>query len=219
MSDALPPLSHNYPDLPSLSHEEITYVEAAREALVTIKRTFEFWVVIARGLRALKDKAERLGGRFTFDRLREREGLGGRDKQGRDILNKTRVSRLLAILEPLSEVEKWRAEKLTDKQRFEWASPEAVWRHCPVFANPKAEDANKAEAEVKMSPVALLKQEIAQLKARQADGSLFDLKADEVKDIAQVIVANISEHKANALASAIAAAVKDRRRKRQTPAG
>ena len=43
-----PPASHNYPDLPSLSHEEITYVEAAREALVTIKRTFEFWIVIAR---------------------------------------------------------------------------------------------------------------------------------------------------------------------------
>lgn len=45
----LPPPSHNEPrDLPSLSHEEITYVDAAREALVTIKRTFEFWIVIAR---------------------------------------------------------------------------------------------------------------------------------------------------------------------------
>ena len=38
------------PDLPSLSHEEYTYVEGAREALATMKRTFEFWMVIARGL-------------------------------------------------------------------------------------------------------------------------------------------------------------------------
>src|SRR5262249_58261894 len=62
----LPPSDHNIPGLPSLSHEEITYVEAAREALVTIKRTFEFWIVIARGLQTLKDKAERIGGRFPL---------------------------------------------------------------------------------------------------------------------------------------------------------
>jgi hypothetical protein len=118
----------NYPGLPALSHEEATYVEAAREALVTIKRTFEFWMVIARGLKALKDKAQRIGGKATFDRLREREGLGGRNKAGLEILNKTRVSRLLAILDRSAEVEAWRAE-LTDKERFTWASPEAVWRH------------------------------------------------------------------------------------------
>jgi hypothetical protein len=118
----------NYPGLPALSHEEATYVEAAREALVTIKRTFEFWMVIARGLKALKDKAQRIGGKATFDRLREREGLGGRNKAGLEILNKTRVSRLLSILDRIAEVEAWRAQ-LTDKERFTWASPEAVWRH------------------------------------------------------------------------------------------
>ena len=131
-----PPAHHNGPDLPSLSREEHNYVEAAREVLALRKRTFEFWMVVARGLRSLKDKADRIGGKFTFDRLREREGLGGKRRDGTDILGKARVSRLLAILEHLPEVETWRAD-ITDKQRFDWASPEAVYRHCPVFAKKK----------------------------------------------------------------------------------
>ena len=44
----------------------------------------------------MKDKAERIGGRFTFDRLREREGLGGRDKQGKEILNKSGLNVIAA---------------------------------------------------------------------------------------------------------------------------
>jgi hypothetical protein len=146
MQPELPPAGHNTPDLPSLSLDEITAVEEAREALATLKRSFEFWIVVARGLRKLKDKADRIGGRFTFDRLREREGLGGKRKDGADILNKTRVSRLLAILDKLDAVEKWRAD-LTAKQRFEWASPEAIHRHCPVFAKPN-ENGDLDEAEL-----------------------------------------------------------------------
>jgi hypothetical protein len=82
--------------------------------------------VTAQGLKALRDKADHLGGKFTFDRLREREGLGP------ETINKTRVSRLLSILEKRSDVERWRAN-LSDKQRFDWASPEAVWNHCQLF--------------------------------------------------------------------------------------
>src|SRR6516225_409258 len=117
-----PPLSHNTPDIPSLDQLELATVENAREALGSLKKTFDFWVAIARGLKVLKDKAERLNlGRKTFDILREREGLG------KDQINKTRVSRLLAILDDLPAIEEWRSSnKLTDKQRFEWSSPEAI---------------------------------------------------------------------------------------------
>ena len=66
-------------------------------------------MVIACGLKALHDKADRIGGKFTFNRLREREGLGGTGRDGTEIINKTRVSRLLAILDNESEVVKWRA--------------------------------------------------------------------------------------------------------------
>jgi hypothetical protein len=205
----LPPSDHNIPGLPSLSHEEITYVEAAREALVTIKRTFEFWIVIARGLQTLKDKAERIGGRFTFDKLREREGLGGRDKQGKEVLNKTRVSRLLAILDNLSEVERWRGQ-LTGKQRFDWASPEAVFRHCPVFTKP--ESGNR-----KPSPYAQMKQ--ANISLQEGNARLKKIKGDErwtptekAEDVATAIIGMFSPSKAKDIAGRILSKLKERMR-------
>jgi L-lactate utilization protein LutC len=54
---------------------------------------------------------------------------------------------------------------------------------------------------------------------RKDDGSLFDLKNDSVKEIAEAIAANISEAKAAALAKAIPEAIKELKRKRQKPAG
>jgi hypothetical protein len=55
-------------------------------------------------------------------------------------------------------------------------------------------------------------------KLKSAGGSLFDLKADGVKEIAEVIAATVPESKASALASAITAALKERKRSRQAPA-
>lgn len=196
-----PPDGHNYPDLPSLSHEEITCVEAAREALVTIKRTFEFWMVIARGLRTLKDKAERIGGRFTFDRLREREGLGGRNKSGHEVLNKTRVSRLLSILERLPEVESWRASnKLTDKQRFEWASPEAIFRHCPVFAKPKPDpddDHRPSPMEQLRRANYDLQERVHELEQRE-DGDTFNAKTSSPTQIALALYGQLAPYRGKA---------------------
>lgn len=187
----------NYPDLPSLSHEEITYVEPAREALATIKRTFEFWMVIARGLKALRDKADRIGGRFTFDRLREREGLGGRNKRHKQILDKTRVSRLLGILDHIKEVEVWRAG-LTDKERFEWASPEAVCRHCPVFAG------HPDDGEKPPSPYAQLKatnielQEQLNTALKREDGDTFNPKTSSPREIAVALYGQLKPYRGKA---------------------
>ena len=41
--------------------------------------------------------------------------------------------------------------------------------------------------------------------ARKEDGSLFDLRHDTADNIAEVVVANISENKARSIASAIVA--------------
>jgi len=206
----LPPTSHNTPELPSLSFEENTYVEAARGALLSLKKTFELWVAIARGLRALKDKAERIGGRFTFDRLREREGLGGKNSHGGNILNKTRVSRLFAILDHLAEVESWRAN-LTPKQCFDWASPEAVCRHCPAFARPKPEGPKPmTRAEQDRQALAAALQENYELKQRE-DGDRFKL-TDTADDIANVLVDMVSPSKAESIARAVLANLKARKR-------
>ena len=105
-----------------------------------MKRTFEFWMVIARGLQALKDKADRMGGRFTFDRLREREGLGGKRRDGTDLLNKTRVSRLLAILDNIAAVEGWRAT-LTEKDYAGEGVLDARWQ--PGYGRMSVLDAGK----------------------------------------------------------------------------
>jgi hypothetical protein len=66
----------------------------------------------------------------------------------------------------------------------------------------------------------IAKTKITTLEAKlKGGGSLFDLKADTVEDIAAVIVANIHESKAVALAKAIPEAIKELKRKRQKPAG
>ena len=74
------------------------------------------------------------------------------------------------------------------------------------------------ERERKPSLAEQLKTAEAKL-ARKDDGSLFDLKNDSVREIAEAIVANISEGKAESLAKAIHEAIKELKRKRQKPAG
>ena|SRR5262249_23124081 len=74
------------------------------------------------------------------------------------------------------------------------------------------------ERERKPSLAEQLKTAKAKL-ARKNDGSLFDLKNDSVREIAEAIVANISEGKAESLAKAIHEAIKELKRKRQKPAG
>ncbi len=59
-----------------------------------------------------------------FRRLREREGYGK--------LKSARVSRLLAQHERRTEIDAWRAG-LTEKQRDDWASPEAIFSALPAF--------------------------------------------------------------------------------------
>jgi hypothetical protein len=124
-----PASSHHNED--ALSIDEHASVEAARSAFMALKRTFEHWITVGRGLQTLWLKAERIGDRQAFRRLREQAGLG--ESQ----LQKATVTRLLQIIEKLPEVELWRREQLTQKQQFEWSSPSAVFKHCPVFAKPK----------------------------------------------------------------------------------
>src|SRR5262249_7745630 len=133
-----------------------------------------------------KEKADRLGGRFTFDHLREREGLGGKRRDGTDILNKTRVSRLLAILDKLPEVEAWR-NKLKPKQQLVWASPEAVHRHCPVFGarEPRGPSPYKQMQATNVE----LQQQLHDANERlKADGNQFDLEKTGAETIGKIIV-------------------------------
>ena len=118
-------------------------VSSALDAVKEMRKTtFGNWVTIGRALKALHIKAEQLKRKKAYNILREREGLGV------DIIKKSRSSRLLKIIGNLPEVEKWRAT-LTDAERFEWASPEAVNRHCPLFAKDAAPRARNVNSIIK----------------------------------------------------------------------
>jgi hypothetical protein len=173
-----PPVDHNIPGLPVLSHEEIICVEQARAALARMKQTFAGWVAVAHALKALETRAARMGGR-TFERLCEREGLGS------DVLNRGRVWKLRQILERLPAVEAWRA-KLTDRERFRWSSPESTLRYCPLFVKPK--------------PV----------RAAASNVSPRIEVTDSADDIASTLLDMFLPRKAEAIARAVLAQLKER---------
>jgi hypothetical protein len=167
--------SHHNED--ALSLDEHASVEAARGAYAMLKKTFESWITVGRGLQTLWLKAERIGGRQTFGRLREKENLGERQ------LQKATVTRLLQIIERLPEVEHWR-QTLTQKQQFEWSSPSAIFKHCPVFAKPKdgaikpKKKTTAKETTGKLAEYAARIEELEQERdgAREGCGNLRDLQ-------------------------------------------
>lgn len=200
-----------------LTHNERTVLDAAHTGLIALKKAFEHWTMIGRGLQVLRAKADRMGGRQTFDRLREQAGLGQQH------LDKTVVSKLLRMMDELAVVQAWRVT-LTEKERFEWASPSAVLKHCPVFSKPKAED---GDAEPAPSPMAKLKNAKADLEHENAhlkeqlaatslrDGSLYDLHKSSAKDIFAVWRGKgVSRNKMKEFAALIRAYLKE-----QAPAG
>jgi hypothetical protein len=194
------------------SQDERRILEDARDALISLKRTFEQWRTMGRGLQLLREKADCIGRRNTFDDLREQAGLG--EKQG---LKRSVASKLLRVMSELDAVEKWRAT-LTAQQKLEWSSPSAILKHCPCFNRLTA-----AAGEPKTSPYAKLQQahvavleENDRLKRRSEEGSLFDLKNDTVEIIADTIVGNVSPGRAEKIARAILKAIKTRSQK---PAG
>ena len=200
--------------------DERRILDAARLASVTLRRTFDNWVTMGRGLQLLRKKAGQIGTRNAFNDLRDQHGFGER------FYNKTLVSKLLRVMDELEAVEKWRAT-LTEKQRFEWASPDAIIRHCPVFNPPPAADAKrKTSAYAKLEqtnddlrPRTGCSQGIAELEAAQPDqGSLFglDLKNDKPDNIAEAIIGNVDLGRAEKIARAILKAI---RAKSQKPAG
>jgi hypothetical protein len=195
--------------------DERRILDAAHLASDTLRRTFDNWVTMGRGLQLLRKKADLPGTRIAFNDLQH--GLGDR------FFNKTLVSKLLRVMDELEAVEKWRAT-LTEKQRFEWASPDAIIRHCPVFNPPPAAGAKRkpsayAKLEQANEDIAreldAAKAHIAELEAAQPDqGSLLDLdlKNDKPDNIAEAIIGNVDLRRAEEIAKAILLAISIKRR-------
>lgn len=119
-----------HPEQDVLSADEHKIVEAGREALRSLgRRTFDHWMVIGRGIKVLRAKADRLGGTKTFRRLLAQHGY--------DSLDNSVISKLLKIMDHRRDLEAWRAT-LSERQQGEWSAPSTLFLHCPIFAKRKA---------------------------------------------------------------------------------
>src|SRR5262245_10490778 len=111
------------PESRDLSMEEAGIFEAARNAVGLLTNTDETWTQHGKAVVAARARADRIGGGKTFRRILDQQGLGM-------VVPPATATRLEAIMANLPAVEEWRAEKLTENQRFRWSSPSAVFKHC-----------------------------------------------------------------------------------------
>jgi hypothetical protein len=177
----------NAPESQGLTLADAEIFENARQAIMTLKKTFEMWMVIGKAVQRARKIADDRGGRQTFQRLLEQQGLA------KIVSQKSTWTRLLQIMDNLAEVVAWH-ETLTDKQKIEWAAPTTVFKHCPVFNKPAKTDEERAAnpspmAKVKEANVAL-NEENAKLKrdlARRQDGDRFKA-SDTARNIAVVLM-------------------------------
>src|SRR5262245_43996511 len=67
---------HTAPELAELDDERQATDEDGAEVIAAIKKTFDHWTMIGRGVAILRREADRLGGRNTFHSLLEKNGYG-----------------------------------------------------------------------------------------------------------------------------------------------
>jgi hypothetical protein len=169
---------------------------------------------------AYTNRPEGKGYITNYNALLNDDGLDTRDKKLMSSL--TSVQWLHEDAERLNILREVR-ETMTPGERSRLNSPISAKQR--VMAVLKAREGG-TEENLKTSPVAVLKNKLVeqtrqiahleeQLAAAQHDGSLFDLRRDSAGDIADAIAANISEHKARAIAASILGVFKAR----QKPAG
>jgi hypothetical protein len=183
---------HNAPGLGNLSQETQVSCEAGRAAVATLKKTIEQWITIGRAVVRLREHADHLGGRQTFQRLLDREGFG-RDDRGNWILGGAAViSRLERVMEKLPEVMAWH-QNLKSYEQIAWASPTSIVRHCPALQSTGSKSGGTVTVGVD------LKTERDQLAAKverleREGGNLFT-SATSAREIVTLLFDNLSEPK------------------------
>jgi hypothetical protein len=209
---------HNQPESGALSLAEHQTIEAGRLAMTSLSKTLDLWVTIARAIKTLRDKADRLGGRWDFQRLMAQNGFRMDGTPHEKVLDKAIVSKLLAILGRLPDVMAW-YEKLTPKQKREWAAPTTVLKHCPVFAKPKVEGERKP-TKLERTEQELAADENYKLKQRE-DGDTFNAKTTPAKAIAEALFGQLAPYpgKAEKVAEAFLALLKERNKKSKPALG
>jgi hypothetical protein len=200
---------HNAPESEAVTLNDTAIFEAARQAGGLLKKTFETWIVMGRGVVRAREIADRRGGGKTFMRLIEQQGLSR-------FIDKTTASHLERIMEHVAEVTAWH-ETLTDKQKTKWAAPTTILTHCPIFKKPKVERTEPTPAERDRMALAAALEENERLKQRE-DGDRFK-PTDTAADIATVLVGMFKPAKAKEIAGRMMALLKKREPGKRAEAG
>jgi hypothetical protein len=136
----------NAPESAGFTAPELQTFAAARDAVAHMSKTFEQWILIARAVEIARRKADEMGGRSTFERILNQQGLAhalGNNWSSQ----KNTASKLLKILGQLPGVEAWRAS-LSRSEQFSWAAPTTIYKHCPLFATDKPERRPAPKADI-----------------------------------------------------------------------
>jgi hypothetical protein len=177
----------NIPTIHQLTPDEERYVGPGRDAMATLQKTFDTWIVVIRAWKTLRAKADRLGGRDTFARLMDQNGFRMNPRPPEDkVIDKSVVTKGLNILDRLAEVGPWH-ERLTPKQRREWASPSAIYKHCPIFQKPKPEGESEGESGDDTSPTPM--QRLAKLRKDYLAQTKMLTTAERAEELATIIKA------------------------------
>ncbi|MGJ4899442.1 hypothetical protein ACQR2B_31020 [Bradyrhizobium oligotrophicum] len=197
-------------------------VRRAVEALDVIDKTFENWLIIGEAFERGRQWATReartnvpkgRGYNDAFSRWMKRYEAGKLTT-----IDQAVRYRLGKIMEKRQAVVAWR-QTLTSNQLREWSHPTTVWRRFEAAHNIPDGDAPK-----RPSHVAQLKESLAKAlddnqrleeRMKRADGSLFDLKRDTAQAIADTIVRNVT----NSRAEEIARLIRKKLKEKAKPAG
>jgi hypothetical protein len=202
--------THNASERAYLSQDDQVQGELVRQALSSLRKTFHDWMIIARFVARMRERADQIGGRRTFARLLDQEGFG--DEQIREIGGNATISRLEKIGRHVVEVEAWH-ETLTSRQKFEWAAPTKVMKHCAVFhesEKPKlARIMSKSAMETLRHENEVLQAENARLKRDRSD--LF-MACDSAPDIADRLYRELAESEAELVARLLIDKLKKQKR-------
>jgi hypothetical protein len=178
----------NAPESANLSKEDQQVFEAARTAAASLAKTFELWMTIARAVELAKHRANKIGRRNSFERILDQQGLTGVLGNNWNSQKNT-ASKLLLILQRLSEVTAWR-ETLTSHQRITWSAPTTIYKHCPVFKSdqPERKDAAKSAGKAEMTLVDCIRGAIARL------SELDNLPRDEWDAVGDALAELVNEY-------------------------
>jgi hypothetical protein len=155
-----PPPDDNEPEIGAIIAEEDRLIADARKAGVeiqkTTQKTFEAWIALGRGVRAARNRADRIKGKKVFEHILAQEGLA--KFLGNTVVSiRSTATRLLKILEHEAAVMLWRAG-LSDYERQQWCSPQSVCSNCDALKFKGEPGEEKAQIPKKPTPTERVKE-------------------------------------------------------------